>query len=61
MTRPPPASASIVMAVMASVVAGRAANCTTAVPSLTRDVCAARKAKGDKASQPYASAVHTEW
>ena len=59
-TRPPPASASIVMACIASVAGGRAASCAIAVPSLMRSVNAARYASGDRASAPYASAVQTE-
>ena len=51
-TRPPPASASIVMACIASVAGGRAASCATAVPSLMRRVSAARYASGDSASVP---------
>ena len=59
--RPPPASASTVIACMPSIAGGRPASCTTAVPSLMRSVVAAIAASGVIASAPYASAVHTEW
>ena len=38
----------------------RAESCTTAVPSLMREVWAPIQASGVKASEPHASAVHTE-
>ena len=47
-TRPPPASASIVIACIASVAGGRAASCAIAVPSLIRSVNPARYASGDE-------------
>ena len=38
----------------------RALICTIAVPSRIRDVCAPIQASGVNASEPHASAVHTE-
>ena len=60
MTRPPPASASTVPTAIAAVAGGRAASCMMPVPSRMRLVNAARYASGVIASEPYASAVHTE-
>ena len=45
-TRPPPASASVVIACIASVAGGRAASCAIQVPSLMRVVSPARYASG---------------
>jgi hypothetical protein len=56
----PPESASSVCAAIAVAAGVRAATCTTEVPSRIRDVCAARNASGVNASEPYASALHTE-
>ena len=50
-------SVSAAIAVAAGV---RALICTIAVPSRIRDVCAPIHASGVKASEPQASAVHTE-
>lgn len=47
-------------ACIAVVVGARAAICATAVPSLMRLVCAAIQVSAVKASEPQASAVHTE-
>ena len=60
MVRLPPASASIVIADMAAEAGVLAAIWITAVPSLILSVFPARYAKGDSASEPYASAVQTE-
>ena len=60
MTRPPPASASTVAAAIAAEAGGRAASCMMPVPRRMRLVSAARYASGVMASDPYASAVHTE-
>src|SRR5690606_26400026 len=51
---------SMVMAAMAVAVGVRAESCTTEVPSLMVDVWPAIQARGEKASEPQASAVHTE-
>src|SRR5919106_4898168 len=59
-TRWPPASASTVPAAIAAVAGGRAASCMMPVPRRIRFVSAARYASGVIASEPYASAVHTE-
>ncbi len=50
----------MVMAAMAVAVGVRAASCTTPVPSLMVEVCPAIQASGEKASEPHASALHTE-
>ena len=47
-----------VIAVMAGV---RAGICMIAVPSWILVVCATNHVSGVTASEPYASAVHTEW
>ena len=60
MTRPPPARASTVPAAIAAEAGGRAASCMMPVPRRMRFVSAARYASGVIASEPYASAVHTE-
>ena len=60
MTRPPPASASSVPTAIAADAGGRAASCMMPVPRRMRFVSAARYASGVIASEPYASAVHTE-
>ena len=52
------ASIFAVMAVMAGL---RAAICRMAVPRRMRYVTAPSHARGTTASEPYASAVHTEW
>ena len=51
---------SRVRAAMAVAVGVRAASCTTLVPSLMVEVCPASQPSGVKASDPQASAVHTE-
>ena len=51
---------SRVIAAMAVAVGVRAASCTTEVPSLMVEVCPASRPSGVKASDPHASAVHTE-
>ena len=48
------------MAAMAVAVGVRAASCTTEVPSLMVEVWPAIQPSGVKASDPHASAVHTE-
>jgi hypothetical protein len=45
---------------MAVAVGVRANICTIDVPSCTRDVAEPHQASGVRASDPYASAVHTE-
>lgn len=45
---------------MAVAVGERAAICAMAVPRRIREVCAAIQVSGVKASEPQASAVHTE-
>ena len=58
--RPPERRSSV--AAVAAVVAGeRAGICMIAVPSLIRSVRPPIHARGDTASDPYASDVHTEW
>src|SRR5438876_11486637 len=59
-TRWPPASASTVPAAIAAAAGVRAASCMMPVPRRMRFVSAARYASGVIASDPYASAVHTE-
>ena len=56
----PPDSASRVIAVIAAIAGVRAGICMIAVPSRMRVVCAPIQASGVIASEPYASAVHTE-
>ena len=60
MTRPSPASASMVENAIAVLAGVRAPSCTTAVASLMRSVSPARYASGPSASAPYASLDHTE-
>ena len=45
---------------MAVAVGVRAEICTTPVPSLIVDVCAAIHTSGENASEPHDSALHTE-
>nr|KEP24725.1 hypothetical protein DA06_07035 [Georgenia sp. SUBG003] len=59
-TNRPPERWSRVMAAIAVAVGVRADICATAVPSRTRRVLAPHQASGVSASEPYASAVHTE-
>lgn len=56
----PPERWSRVSACMAVAVGLRAAICARAVPRRMREVCAAIQVSGVKASEPQASAVHTE-
>jgi hypothetical protein len=56
----PPESASIVIAVIAVLAGERPGSCMIAVPSRIFFVCAPIHARGDTASLPHASAVHTE-
>jgi hypothetical protein len=56
----PPESASMVIAVMAVLAGERPGSCMIAVPSLILLVCAPIQARGLTASEPQASAVHTE-
>ncbi len=58
--RPPPASASTVMHCIAHIAGVRPASCMIPVPRRIRSVRAAIHASGVMASDPYASAVHTE-
>src|SRR5438067_2882447 len=50
----------MVAAVMATAAGVRADSCTIPVPSLILDVRAPIQARGENASDPYASAVHTD-
>ena len=56
----PPESWSRVMAVIAVFAGERPGSCMMAVPSLIFFVCAPIHARGLTASEPQASAVHTE-
>ena len=59
MKRPPERWSSVIAAI--AVAAGvRADSCTMPVPRRIRSVCAPHQASGVRASEPYASAVHTE-
>ena len=51
---------SSVTACIATAVGVRADICTTPVPSLMVDVCAAIHTSGENASEPHDSALHTE-
>jgi hypothetical protein len=57
----PPLSASSVIAVIAVFAGERPGSCMIPVPSLIVFVCAPIQASGETASEPHASAVHTEW
>jgi len=50
-----------VTAVIAVIAGVRAGICMIAVPSPMRDVWAPTHVSGTTESEPYASAVHTEW
>ena len=59
MKRPPERWSSVIAAI--AVAAGvRAESWTMPVPRRMRSVCAPHQASGVRASEPYASAVHTE-
>ena len=60
-TKRPPDSWSSVIAVIAVLAGERPGSCMMAVPSLIFFVCAPIHASGLTASEPHASAVHTEW